>query len=156
LTPLLAYDRPFFPDDRGALPALPGSHQPGAVALGVLQDGKLAGYGVLRPCRSGFKIGPLFADSPALAERLFTALKARAPAGRAAVPGHPHGPRRPRWIWCSRHCMTQGFETARMYAGGAPQCADGPVVRRDQLRVGLKSAVSGVFWRNRQRQTVIY
>jgi hypothetical protein len=40
LTPLLAYDRAFFPDDAARFPALPGSHQPGASALGVLQDGQ--------------------------------------------------------------------------------------------------------------------
>jgi len=48
-----AYDQAFFPDDRRAfLRAWIG--QPGAAALGLVQDGRLAGYGVLRPCRSGF------------------------------------------------------------------------------------------------------
>jgi len=40
----------------------------------ILQNGTLTGYGVLRMCRTGYKIGPLFADSPETAERLFLAL----------------------------------------------------------------------------------
>ena len=36
----------------------------GGLALGVLDGDRLAGMGVIRPCRSGFKIGPLFADNP--------------------------------------------------------------------------------------------
>ncbi|MFD2271530.1 hypothetical protein ACFS07_11130 [Undibacterium arcticum] len=56
-------------------------NQPQSTALGILRNGTLAGYGVLRSCRSGYKIGPLFADSPELAEHLFLALKAHAPEG---------------------------------------------------------------------------
>jgi len=114
-----AYDQAFFPDDRRAfLRAWIG--QPGAAALGLVQDGRLAGYGVLRPCRSGFKIGPLFADDPQLAERLFVALKALAPQGAPLfvdIPV-PHGAA---LELVQRHDMTQGFETARMYTGVAPE-----------------------------------
>ena len=41
----------------------------------------LLGYGVLRPCRTGYKIGPLFADAPAIAEAIFSALLQHVPAG---------------------------------------------------------------------------
>lgn len=43
-------------------------------AYGVMEGGKLVGYGVLRPCRQGFKIGPLFADTLEIADCLFRAL----------------------------------------------------------------------------------
>jgi GNAT superfamily N-acetyltransferase len=43
--------------------------QPKSAALGVISDEGLSGYGVLRACRSGFKIGPLFADDAHVAER---------------------------------------------------------------------------------------
>ena len=115
---LCAYDRAFFPDDRRAfLGAWIG--QSGATALGLLRDGRLAGYGMVRPCRSGAKIGPLFADDPQLAERLFVALKARSPQGAPLfldIPV-PHGAA---LELVRRHGMTKGFETARMYAGGMP------------------------------------
>ncbi|MDP3150236.1 MAG: hypothetical protein Q8N83_14030 [Ignavibacteria bacterium] len=76
---LCAYDKPFF---------LAVAHifkcwinQPQTNALGILRNNKLAGYGVMRICRSGYKIGPLFADSSELAERLFLSLKSSASEG---------------------------------------------------------------------------
>ena len=39
---------------------------------------ELTGYGVLRACRNGFKIGPLFADDAQIADALFQGLCARA------------------------------------------------------------------------------
>jgi GNAT superfamily N-acetyltransferase len=44
------------------------------VAYGVMEHGRLVGYGVLRPCRQGFKIGPLFAETLEIADSLFRAL----------------------------------------------------------------------------------
>jgi GNAT superfamily N-acetyltransferase len=43
-------------------------------AYGVMEGRRLVGYGVLRPCRQGFKIGPLFAETLEIADRLFRAL----------------------------------------------------------------------------------
>lgn len=43
-------------------------------AYGVVVDQQLRGYGVLRPCREGFKVGPLMADSPAIALAILDAL----------------------------------------------------------------------------------
>ena len=113
------YDRAFFPDDRQAfLDAW--IRQPGSTALGIMADGALVGYGMLRPCRTGFKVGPLFADRPAIAERLFQSLQActekDAPVfldvpeiNSAAV------------AMAERHGMSVMFETARMYTGTPPQ-----------------------------------
>ena len=33
-------------------------------AIGLIKEQQLSGYGVLRPCQQGYKIGPLFADTP--------------------------------------------------------------------------------------------
>jgi len=41
--------------------------------------GNLVGYGVARPCRVGFKIGPLFAERAEIAERIARDLMARIP-----------------------------------------------------------------------------
>ncbi len=46
------------------------------------RDGVLGGYGFVRPCRVGHKIGPLFADDPTIARGLINSLL-------AAVPGDP-------------------------------------------------------------------
>lgn len=73
---LLAYDRAHFPADRPGFLAR-WIRQPGALALGAPgEDGALVGYGVIRPCRVGFKVGPLFADDGAVADRLFRSLVA--------------------------------------------------------------------------------
>jgi hypothetical protein len=47
--------------------------QPDSHAMGLLRDGTLVASGVIRPCRVGYKIGPLYADDAGLAEQLFEA-----------------------------------------------------------------------------------
>ena len=115
---VLKYDKPFFPDDRSAFVRAWVS-QPNGVALGILREGRLAGYGVLRPCRTGFKIGPLFADAPDLAERLFNALRTRAPTRSPVFLDIPEANGEALAL-VKRHGMTAMFETARMYKGPAP------------------------------------
>ncbi|AAM72295.1 MAG TPA: hypothetical protein DEB17_01895 [Chlorobaculum sp.] len=46
-------------------------------AFGIRQNGKLAGYGLIGLCRSGFKIGPLFAAPLSLPKRFSARSKAR-------------------------------------------------------------------------------
>ena len=80
----------------------------------------MRGYGVIRRCRTGFKVGPLFAETEdGGANGLFRSLVAEAdsepvfldipepnPAARALAIGHGLAP---------------VFETARMYRGADPQ-----------------------------------
>ena len=114
-----AYDTPLFPAARSRF-LRRWITQPESVALGIVLDGRLAGYGVVRRCRSGFKIGPLFADSVCVAEDLFRGLAARAESplfldtpqvNRAAVE------------LAERQGMRPTFETARMYTRTAPALA---------------------------------
>ena len=53
--------------------------QPACHALGAMRNGNLSGYAVARPCRTGYKIGPLFANDPETAHILFQSLLARLP-----------------------------------------------------------------------------
>lgn len=116
-----AYERPFFPEDRSKfIRAWIG--QPGCTAWGILSDNRLAGYGVLRPCRSGSKIGPLYADSPALAESLFLSLIAGLGAGERFYLDVPEVNRAAADL-ALRHGMRAMFETARMYKGEVPALA---------------------------------
>lgn len=92
--------------------------RPGGRALGVVEGNRLRGYGVIRPCRVGHKIGPLFADMPEIAERLFAGLA-------ASVPGDPlfldvPRPNGAAVTLAERHGMVPVFETARMYTGNDP------------------------------------
>lgn len=45
--------------------------QPNAITVGYMSGEQLQGYCVMRPCVGGFKVAPLFADSPKIAESLF-------------------------------------------------------------------------------------
>jgi GNAT superfamily N-acetyltransferase len=113
-----AYDGTLFPAGRRGF-LRRWIDQPESTALGILSDGKLAGYGVLRLCRSGYKIGPLFADRPEYAEALFVALKAHAAEGTPLYLDVPEV--NPAAVdLAKRYNMNAVFETARMYTGKSP------------------------------------
>lgn len=113
-----AYDRRFFPASRGTF-LRSWIHQPQSVAAGLLRNGELAGYGVLRRCLTGFKIGPLFAGHPADAESLFTHLRAQVPAGEPIFLDVPEA--NPAAVaLAQRHQLEVVFETARMYRSPPP------------------------------------
>ncbi|XIA63568.1 GNAT family N-acetyltransferase [Bradyrhizobium sp. TZ2] len=112
-----AYDATVFPAARPAfLRAWIGA--PRHIGRALVRDGRLAGWGVIRPCRKGRKIGPLVADDRAAAEVVLQALLASADSGEIFldVPG------------ISRDAVSLAqdlglapvFETARMYTGAIP------------------------------------
>lgn len=115
---LATYDRRFFPADRMRFLSR-WVVQPHAHALGVTHDGILTGYGVIRQCQSGFRIGPLFADHVDEAETLLRAMAARVPAGQPLfldVPACNFAAA----MLAKRMQMAAVFETARMYTGPEP------------------------------------
>ncbi|GAA3546080.1 GNAT family N-acetyltransferase [Zobellella aerophila] len=116
---ICAYDTLFFPEARPQFLRC-WINQPGSTALGIRQDGKLAGYGVLRKCRSGYKVGPLFADAAELAEPLFLALKSHVPEGESVFLDTP-AVNISAVELAQRHQMSVSFETARMYLGQSPE-----------------------------------
>ncbi len=113
------YDKPFFPGDRVHFLKC-WIDQPQNTAIGILQNRKLAGYGILRVCRSGYKVGPLFADSPEFAEQIFMALKAQVPEDAPIFLDTP-AVNSAAVDLAKRHDMTVTFETARMYVGKSPE-----------------------------------
>lgn len=112
------YDRAFFPAERSAF-LKSWIAQPQTMACGFLSDQQLAGYGVLRPCRTGYKIGPLFADTAAIAEALFNALCREVASGIPVFLDVPEC-HREAVLLAGRHGMQAMFETARMYTGAVP------------------------------------
>lgn len=118
LDALSEYDRRHFPAERKAFLRLWIS-RPGTVALGRVEGGELKGYGVLRPCRTGFKIGPLFADTPEVAAQIFDALRSRAGAGQPIYLDVPE-PNLHALALVEKHGMKYVFETARMYTQDPP------------------------------------
>jgi hypothetical protein len=121
---LTAYDRRHFPAPRPRFLER-GVARPGGHALGVRRDGALAGYAVLRPCRVGFKLGPLFADDAESAERLYLDSTRRV-AGESVFLDVPE--RNSAAIaLAKRHSMREVFGCARMYYGPAPALADAEI-----------------------------
>jgi hypothetical protein len=77
-------------------------------------DGQsLTGYGVLRACLEGFKIGPFFADDEETAERLFAGLLARASTTPVFLDTPEANP-------AAVALAERNVETARMYKNGSP------------------------------------
>ena len=114
---VLAYDSACFAAPRPEFLKL-WLKQPESNGFAVVEGGTLKGYGLIRTCRAGHKIGPLFADSPEIAERIYRALA-------ATVPGDPLYldvplPNEAAVALAKRHRMTPVFETARMYTQGDP------------------------------------
>ena len=98
-------------------------HQPGAHALalrGTDDSAALRGYGVIRPCFRGWKIGPLFARDAAAAETLLQHLLHRIPDGETFVLDVPE-PNLAALALVRRHGMNEVFATARMYTGPFPK-----------------------------------
>jgi len=112
-----AYDRVHFPAPRSAF-LQSWITQPGSFSRGLVQDGTLKGFGVIRPCRTGYKIGPLFADDPHTADALFRSLVGK-------VPGEPVYLDVPEnnaaaVALASRYKLSEVFGCARMYYGSPP------------------------------------
>ncbi|MFO1143855.1 MAG: GNAT family N-acetyltransferase [Amaricoccus sp.] len=92
---------------------------PARQTLVLEADGGVVGYGTIRACRSGAKVGPLHAADPADAELLLKALAAFAPPGGGLYLDIPE----PNYAAISlvrELGFTPVFETARMYRGPAP------------------------------------
>ncbi len=92
--------------------------QPDHVAVAHVDD-RLSGYGVLRGCRHGFKVGPLFAQSAATADALFRGLTAGIPAGSDVFVDVP-SVNESAVQWAARRGGQEVFSCARMYHGAAP------------------------------------
>lgn len=114
---LSAYDRLHFPAAREAFlrcwikPA-------GGKSLAYMVHDQLVGYGVIRPCYEGFKIGPLFADTPKIANELFMNLANHA-HGKSVYLDIPECNKEAEAL-VNRHQLKKILETARMYLKAPP------------------------------------
>ena len=113
-----AYDRRFFPAPRdGFLANWIGA--PGHTALAAIHDGAIAGLAVIRPCREGFKIGPLYAADAPIAGALVSGLCEFVGPGVVALDVPENNARA---VHLAESLgMVPSFETARMYTGADPQ-----------------------------------
>lgn len=111
------YDRRHFPAPRGAF-LKSWISRPGSRGRGVMDGGRLAGYGVIRPCQRGFKIAPLFADTADIAEALFVSLSTCADGSPLFLDIPVCNVAALELV--ERHGMSKVFETARIYKNTPP------------------------------------
>ncbi len=114
---VLAYDALCFPASRSEFMHA-WLHAPSVHSYGVMEDDEFKGFGVIRPCGMGYKIGPLFADDEAVADTLFRALC-------ASVDDQPVfldviEPNKAAQALPKRYGMEEVFVTVRMYTKGEP------------------------------------
>lgn len=113
------YDRLCFPAPRRAfLDAW--LRMSDSAALAWREDGKLRGYGVIRRCRKGWKIGPLFADTRPIAQALLLALAREAAADEPIYLDVPETNAAAMQL-AADYGMEEVFGTARMYKGEEPE-----------------------------------
>lgn len=91
---------------------------PGHIGRALLREGKLAAWGVIRPCRTGHKIGPLVADDRVAAEAIMQALLASADSGEIFL--DVPAVNREAIALAGQLGLEPVFETARMYTGPIP------------------------------------
>ena len=116
---LCEYDKKFFPAPRRQF-LRDWIAQPHGRAVVWRQDnGNICGLGVSRPCRQGYKIGPLFADDKKTAAALIKDLVAALPAGTPFYLDAP-SPNKEALALAADFAMQPVFETARMYTKFAP------------------------------------
>jgi GNAT superfamily N-acetyltransferase len=118
LDDVLRYDRRFFPARRGAFLSNWLTGDSSRMALASVTDGEISGYGVIRRCLSGHKIGPLFANDPAIAVDLLQELVLR--AGASDIVLDVPEPNREGIALGREMGLGPVFETARMYRGEPP------------------------------------
>ncbi len=115
------YDQQHFPAPRTQFLqqwiARPGGH-----AVAVIRKAGLVGYAVMRPCRVGYKIGPLFADDPGIADKLFTTLSGRASGEPIFLDTPENNPEAVQLA--QRHHMQEVFGCAKMILGKKPLLPD--------------------------------
>ncbi len=108
-------------DDRSVFPARRSAFlqawisAAGHVGRALVRDGRLCGWGVIRPCRVGWKIGPLVADDRGSAEMVFAALVGTADSAEVFL--DVPSVNREAIALAQDHGLAPVFETARMYTG---------------------------------------
>jgi len=119
LAAVLAYDRRHVAADRERFMTAWLAPSSSRHTEGYFEDEALRGYGTIRRCVDGWKIGPLFADTPAIAETLLATLVTPAASDMLFI-DIPE-PNRAAVEMARRLGLTPAFETARMYRGTAPE-----------------------------------
>lgn len=99
--------------------------QPGSHTAGIIEDGRLVGFGMLRPCRVGYKFGPVLAERDDLGGRMIEHLMGCVAGDQVQldVP-EPNGAA---LRLAASLGLRESFACARMYLGEVPDLPIGGV-----------------------------
>lgn len=120
---LVEFDNQFFPVSRKRF-LHAWLNMPDAKSYAILSGKEIKGYGLVRPCRKGYKIGPLFAQNSAVADEILQGLLFEAKNGPVFIdiPETNSGA----IDLIENYRWKKVFETARMYTQEAPNlCLSG-------------------------------
>lgn len=112
-------DRRWFPAARRAFLERWLDGRDGRVGVMIRDGSNIGGYAVVRPCNTGWKIGPLFAVDDTAAEALFLAALSSCD-GTGPIAIDVPEPNTAAVRLAERWGLKPVFETARMYKGPAP------------------------------------
>ena len=115
---VIKYDSDFFPETRAKF-LKNWVSQPQGISLAILNNNSLSGYGVIRKCYKGYKIGPLFADTVFIADSLFTSLISKVEPEKPVYLDIPEVNKNA-YRLITRHKMARVFQTVRMYTSEPP------------------------------------
>ncbi|MBD2625959.1 GNAT family N-acetyltransferase [Trichormus variabilis] len=130
---LVAYDSQFFPAKRAKF-LQNWLSLPDSAAWGVLKDGHLVGYGVIRPSELGYRIGPLFANNEEIAEEIFQALLTKSIDSSVFIDIPDINSQAIALV--QRHEMQPVFEAARMYTKETPDLPINSIFGVTSLELG--------------------
>ncbi len=115
---VMDYDKLCFPADRSKFMEN-WLMMENANSIVYADEGRLKGFGVIRKCLKGYKIGPLFADNYDIAESIFIALIGKTEKGESIYFDIPEINKYAVNI-TQKFNMNKVFATARMYNAAAP------------------------------------
>ncbi|WP_031484403.1 GNAT family N-acetyltransferase [Maridesulfovibrio frigidus] len=119
ISSITAYEHNMFPTKRRNF-LTHWLNMPDSFTFAMRKDENICGYGVIRPCRTGYKIGPLFADSYEVADLIFQRLCSEVETNTQIYIDVPEVNEHAMGL-ASSYGMEKVFGTARMYTGEAPQ-----------------------------------
>jgi len=131
---LLEYDEHIFPATR---PHFLKSWiiQPQSHAVGLIENNTLKGYGVVRKCIDGYKVGPLFADNSLYADKIFAELLSFVDPNQSIRIDIPDINKSAQLL-IKNYSLTPIFETARMYTKNPPNIPIHKVFGQTTLEIG--------------------
>ncbi len=126
-------DERCFPGTREAF-LQPWLNQPGAHSLAFVNNSQLQGYGVMRPCQVGWKLGPLHCNSPEVAAAMLPHFVSLAGEGPVFIDAPENNPAAT--ALCEQLGMNVVFECTRMYFGPTPRMDDAAIYGNTTLELG--------------------